>query len=134
MKSILLKLVHQGYEFIAFALCCGFVASFVLPIGHFLLFTVFAVFADTVTGLMAAKKQQEPITSTKLKRTIEKIVIYFVAIMIFRGAEITFKLPVPITYMTAMLIASTELWSIAENTKKMTGVNLGTLILRFFKK
>ena len=53
---------------------------------------------------------------------------------IFEGAKNTFSIPVPITYMVAMMIAATELFSIAENVKRITGVELGTLISRFFKR
>lgn len=134
MKTIIYNIVKLGYDGIAFAICCGWIASFFIPIKHFLLFTVFVVFADTVSGLIKAKKTDVQITSKALYRTTEKIVVYFLAIMIFEGARVTFKIPVNITYMTAFTIASTELYSIAENIKTITGVNVGTLILRFFKK
>jgi uncharacterized membrane protein len=134
MKSIILKLLHQGYEFIAFSLCCGFVASFFIPIQGFLLFTVAVVFADTITGIKAARKEGQKISSKGLYRTTEKIVVYFVAILIFEGAKNTFNIPFPITYMVAMMISGTELFSVAENIKRITGVELGTLISRFFKR
>jgi uncharacterized membrane protein len=134
MKSIILKLLHQGYEFIAFSLCCGFVASFFIPIKGFLLFTVAVVFADTITGIKAARKEGQKISSKGLYRTTEKIVVYFVAILIFEGAKNTFDIPFPITYMVAMMISATELFSVAENIKRITGVELGTLISRFFKR
>jgi uncharacterized membrane protein len=134
MKSIILKLFYQGYEFIAYSICCGVLFSFFLPIKHFLIFTIFVVFADTVTGIMAARKRGEPITSKGLYRTSQKVVVYFVGIMIFEGAKNTFSLPLNITYMVAFTIATTELYSISENIKSMTGVNIGTLILRFFRR
>ena len=134
MKSIILKLLHQGYEFIAFSFCCGFIASFFIPIKGFLLFTVAVVFADTITGIKAAKKEGQKISSKGLYRTTEKIIVYFVAILIFEGAKNTFSIPFPITYMVAMMISATELFSVAENIKRITGVELGTLISRFFKK
>ena len=134
MKAIILKILHQGYEFIAFSLCCGFLASFFIPIKGFLLFTVAVVFADTITGIKAARKEGQKISSKGLYRTTEKIVVYFVAILIFEGAKNTFNIPFPITYMVAMMISGTELFSIAENIKRITGVELGTLISRFFKR
>jgi len=134
MKSIILKLLHQSWEFISFSICCGFVASFLIPIKGFLLFTVAVVFADTITGIKAAKKEGQKISSKGLYRTTEKIVVYFVAILIFEGAKNTFNIPFPITYMVAIMISGTELFSVAENIKRITGVELGTLITRFFKK
>jgi phage-related holin len=134
MKSIILKLFYQSWEFISFSICCGFVASFFLPIQHFLSFTIFVVFADTITGIIAAKKRKEEITSKGLYRTSQKILTYFCGIMIFHGASITFGLPSQIVYSVSFLIAFTELYSISENIKSITGVNLKTTILRFFNK
>jgi len=134
MKSIILNLLKQGYDFIAVALTSGFIFSFFLPIKHFLLFTICAVIADTITGIKAARKEGKAITSKGLYRTTEKIVVYFVSIMIFEGAKNTFSIPIPITYMVASMIAGTELFSVAENVKRITGVNLGTVIIRFFRR
>jgi uncharacterized membrane protein len=134
MKAIILKLIHQGYEFIAFSLCCGFLASFFIPIKGFLLFTVAVVFADTITGIKAARKEGQKINSKGLYRTTEKIVVYFTSILIFELAKNTFSIPFPITYMVAMMISATELFSVAENVQRITGVNLNVLITRFFKK
>lgn len=134
MKAIVLNMLKLGYDGIAFAVCCGFIASFFIPIKGFLLFTIFVVFSDTVTGILAARKRGERITSKGLYRTSQKVVVYFCGIMIFEGARNTFSLPFNITYMVAFTIATTELYSIAENIKSMTGVNIGTLILRFFRR
>jgi uncharacterized membrane protein len=134
MKAVIINILKLGYDGIAFAICCGFIASFFIPIKGFLLFTVFVVFADTVTGIMAARKRNEPITSKGLYRTSQKVVVYFVGIIIFEGAKNTFSLPLNITYMVAFTIATTELYSIAENIKSITGVNIRTLILRFFRR
>jgi len=134
MKAVILKLLHQSYEFFVVAFTTGFIASFFIPIQDFLLFTVAVVFADTITGIKAAKKEGQKISSKGLYRTTEKIVVYFVAILIFEGAKNTFSIPFPITYMVAMMISATELFSVAENIKRITGVELGTLILRFFRR
>ncbi len=134
MKSIILKLLHQSWEFISFSFCCGFIFSSFVPIKGFLIFTIFVVFADTLTGIKAAKKEGQKINSKGLYRTTEKILIYFTSILIFEGAKNTFSIPIPITYMVAMMISCTELYSVAENVKRITGVELGTLITKFFKR
>jgi uncharacterized membrane protein len=134
MKAVIYNIFKIGYDGIAYSICCGVIFSFFLPIKHFLIFTIFVVFADTVTGIMAAKKKGEPITSKGLYRTSQKVVVYFCGIMIFHGAGITFGLPSQIVYSVSFLIAFTELYSISENIKSITGVNLATTILRFFKR
>jgi len=134
MKTTILNLLHLGYEKIAYAICCGWIFSFFVPIKGFLLFVIAVTFADMVTGIKAARKEGQKINSRGLYRTSEKIAVYFVGIMIFEGAKNTFSLPVPITYMVAFLIATVELYSISENIKRITGVNLGVLITRFFRR
>jgi uncharacterized membrane protein len=134
MKSVIYNILKIGYEGIAYSICCGVLFSFYLPIKHFLIFTIFVVFADTVTGIIAAKKRGEKITSKGLYRTSQKVVVYFCGIMIFHGASVTFALPSQIVYSVSFLIAFTELYSVSENIKSITGVNIGTIILKFFKK
>jgi uncharacterized membrane protein len=134
MKSVIYNLLKLGYDGIAYSICCGVLFSFFFPIKHFLIFTIFVVFADTVTGIMAAKKKGEPITSKGLYRTSQKVVVYFVGIMIFHGASVTFGLPSQIVYSVSFLISFTELYSISENIKSITGVNIGTLVLKFFRR
>ena len=134
MKTVIYNIFKLGYDGIAYSICCGVLFSFFLPIQHFLIFTIFVVFSDTVTGIMAARKRGEAITSKGLYRTSQKIVVYFVGIMIFEGSRITFNLPLNITYMVAFTIATTELYSIAENIRSITGVNIGTYLLRFFRR
>lgn len=133
MKTTIYNLLHLGWEKITYAICCGWIFSFFIPIKGFLIFTIFVVFADMATGILAAKKEQQKINSKGLYRTMEKIVVYFCGILIFEGARNTFSLP-NITYMAAILIATVELYSISENIKRITGVNLGVLITRFFNR
>jgi uncharacterized membrane protein len=134
MKSIIYNILKLGYDGIAYSICCGVIFSFLLPIKHFLIFTIFVVFADTVTGIIAAKKRGEKITSKGLYRTSQKVVVYFCGIMIFHGASVTFGLPSQIVYSVSFLISFTELYSVSENIKSITGVNIGTAILKFIKK
>lgn len=134
MKAIIYNIFKLGYDGIIYSICCGVLFSFFFPIKHFLIFTIFVVFADTVTGIMAARKRNEAITSKGLYRTSQKVVVYFVGIMIFHGASVTFGLPSQIVYSVSFLIAFTELYSISENIKSITGVNIGTAILKFIKK
>jgi uncharacterized membrane protein len=134
MKSVIINILKLGYDGIVYSICCGVLFSFFLPIKDFLIFTIFVVFADTVTGIMAARKRNEPITSKGLYRTSQKVVVYFVGIMIFHGGSVTFGLPSQIVYSVSFLISFTELYSISENIKSITGVNIGTLVLKFFRR
>lgn len=134
MKLIFYKLLQCGYETITFSICCGFIASFFIPIKSFLAFTVAVVLVDTIMGIKAARKKEIPITSRKLYRTTEKIVVYFMAIMIFEGAKNTFSIPIPLTYMISFIIATTELYSIGEKIKIITGVNISVTLNNLVKQ
>jgi len=134
MKAIIYNIFKLGYDGIIYSICCGVLFSFFYSIKHFLIFIIFVVFADTVTGIIAAKKRNEAITSKGLYRTSQKVVVYFVGIMIFHGASVTFGLPSQIVYSVSFLISFTELYSISENIKSITGVNIGTLVLKFFRR
>ncbi len=45
--------------------------------------------------------------------------VYFTSILIFHGAQLTFAIPVPIVYLVSSVIAGTELFSVAENVKRI---------------
>jgi uncharacterized membrane protein len=134
MKTVIYNIFKLGYDGIVYSVCCGVLFSFFFPIKHFLIFTIFVVFADTVTGIIAAKKRNEAITSKGLYRTSQKVVVYYCGIMIFHGASVTFGLPSQIVYSVSFLIAFTELYSISENIKSITGVSLMVIVKKFFTR
>jgi phage-related holin len=86
------------------------------------------VFADAVTGVVAAKKRGERITSRGFFRTVQKIVVYMVAILACEGVRLVFVPGIPVTYTAAAAISVTELKSILENTRTVSGVNIFTQI------
>lgn len=102
----------------------GWITAFVLPISGFLIFTVFLVFCDLVTGTKAARFRKEQINSKGLRRTVEKILLYFIAILASEGMTYVFMKGVPLSYVTAFAIAITEFKSNIENIEAVTGVNI----------
>lgn len=99
------------------------VLAFLAPISSIVFGMVFLVACDLITGVIAAVKKKEKITSSKLSRTISKLLVYFVTIVICHvindhllfGADI-----VPLESLVTSYIALTELKSILENLDKMT--------------
>lgn len=78
------------------------------------------IFIDLILGLYGAYKNGEPITSTKLKDTIVKMVVYQLGIIsAFLAQEYLAKL-IPFVNITLGYIALTEFKSIAENISKIT--------------
>lgn len=77
---------------------------------------------DLLVGLLAAKKQGDPITSTGLKRTVVKLFVYELAtLMAFLVGEYLVPLELPIMKMVTGLIGMTELKSILENLDIIAG-------------
>ena len=102
----------------------GMALGFILPIWPFIATAFFLVFADAVTGIVAAKKRGEKITSRGFYRTSQKIVVYMVSILACEGVRVVFVPGIPVTYTAAAAISVTELKSILENTRSVSGVNI----------
>lgn len=86
---------------------------------------------DFVTGVRAAQKRGEAITSGGFKRTIFKILGYELVVMLgFLVEQYMTGDMVPVTKVLAGLIGITELKSVIENLQDVTGVPLSQLLLK----
>ena len=108
-------------------------SSFFIPIVPFLLFTIVLVGFDLFTGTKAAKSRGEPINSRGLRRTVEKIALYFVAILLGQGITQVFMPSIPVAYVVAFAIALTEFKSNIENVEQVTGARIWHLLKDRFK-
>lgn len=100
------------------------VQEFVLPISDFLIIMLALVICDWVTGIRAARKRGESIAAAKMGKTIEKMALYFIALLLSEGMRRTFLPEFPITYITALSISITEFKSNIENIESVTGVQI----------
>jgi len=119
------------------ALFAGLVAwlvSFIMPVSHFLLFVTALVVADLITGIVAARKRSEKIRSDRMRGTVTKVAMYFIAILAARGMDVVFLIPknlhLDLTWFIAAFIAVTEFKSVLENVEESTGVDLWTAVGR----
>lgn len=122
MKSLFLK--HLEPTIIA-------LLAVFAPVKAVLLVTGFVIFVDLVTGIMAARKRKEKISSAALRRTISKMVIYQTAIL--TGFLIETYLTgdlAPITKIVASIIGVTEGISIFENLNTLSDNKLFNEILK----
>ncbi len=94
------------------------------PIQSLLLTTGVMIFADLVTGIMAAKKQGQPITSAGLRRTLTKLFIYEVTLMLAFLTEHYMSDFLPFVKMASAMISVVELKSIYENLNVVSGNDL----------
>lgn len=110
-------------------LCIYFAPTFPLlaSIGFF-------VFADFITGIQAARKRGELITSKKMKATVVKFSAYAISVITSFLMEKMFLEGLPALKIIAGLIAFVEVKSINENIKDITGKDIfGELLKRFQK-
>lgn len=92
------------------------------PIKAILITTLVLVIADLITGIVAAYKRKEPITSTGLKQSVLKGLVYEAAICLGYVAE-HFLIGdlLPVTKIIGALIGMTELLSCVENLNSING-------------
>ena len=100
------------------------IAAIFAPIQHLLLTTGVMIFIDLVTGLISAKKQQQPITSSGLRRTLTKMFVYEMALCLAYLAEHYMSDILPFVKMASGMITVVELTSIYENLNIISGQNL----------
>jgi len=114
----------------------GSVLWFVVPIAPFFWLAVGLVVLDTITGVIAAQKRKEKINSRGFARLLSKIVVYMAAIIGCRGVEMVLYVP-NVTFLAVGAIALTELMSVLENTRIVSGANItgvvGGLLSKFQK-
>lgn len=94
------------------------------PIQSLLLTTGVMIMADLVTGVMAARKRGEKITSGGFRRTLVKIFVYELALMLAFLAEKYMSDLLPFVKIASSMISLVELTSIYENLNSISGMNL----------
>ena len=102
------------------------IAAILTPAVPIIIFTGVLIFSDTATGIWAAVKRKEKITSRALGRTATKIVLYSAVILLTFGFEVFFP---ALQYVHMGQIASgyiclVELKSIYENVSDITGLDI----------
>ena len=96
-----------------------------LPIKATLITVMVLVLVDLMTGILAARKRGEKITSSGLKRTVIKFFVYEIVIMLgFLTEQYLTGEIVPVVKVLGGLVGLTELKSVLENAEELTGIPL----------
>lgn len=96
-----------------------------MPIKAALLLIVFLTLVDLITGVAAAIHRKEPVTSSGLKRTVIKLLVYLsVACLSYLVERYLTGEFVPLAKIMSGLVGITELKSILENLEEVTGIPL----------
>lgn len=92
------------------------------PVKAALITTIVLIFVDLIAGLLAARKSGQAITSSGIKRTVGKVVLYELAICIGHLVQTYLTGDVlPASKMVTALIGMVELKSILENLDTING-------------
>lgn len=99
--------------------------GFLAPIEGVILTTLGLVLVDMITGLGASYKQSIPLTSYGLKRTVIKLFVYELAILLAFVVGLYLTGPtLPVLHLVSSLIGLTELKSVLENLNIIGGGSL----------
>lgn len=88
------------------------------------------ILIDLVSGIVAAKKRNEPITSAGLRRTISKLVIFELSLCIGFLAEHYISGSLPFTNLIGSFISLGEMTSVMENLNEISGGSLLTTLIQ----
>jgi len=99
------------------------VGLFLVPIQATMLSIGVLVLLDLITGLWAAHKNGEVITSQGIRRTVSKTLAYQMAVIASFIMEQQFLMGIPVVRVVSGLIAVTEFKSLMENITKITGLD-----------
>lgn len=95
------------------------------PVHTVMLVTGVLIFADLVTGVIAAVKRKELISSSGLRRTVTKIFVYQAAIVLsFLSEHYLLSDALPLVKLAAGAIALVEMKSIIESLNEINGENV----------
>lgn len=108
----------------------GAIFNFIAPIADFLILLSFLIVADFITGVWAARKRKEAITSKGFRSTFFKVATYAICIVFLHYIKITmFKsLNFDIAYVVTLAAILVEIKSLSENTLVITGFDFWKVI------
>jgi len=117
MKEFILKLLLAGLAVLA-------------PIKAVMIATIVVILIDLVTGLWRASTSKETISSSVMRRTITKLLVYQFAIIAGFIIETFLVSGVPITKLVSSVIGMVEIKSILENLDEVYGGSIFKSLLR----
>lgn len=123
-QQLILELVKANSFKAGTSLVGAFLFLQILPIAQFIAIAGLLVTSDWVTGVWAAYKRHERITSKGLRRTVEKILMYSLAIFITMVVEVAFFSSHYVVAAVALYICLVELYSNLENISSITNTNI----------
>lgn len=101
------------------------------PIHAVMISVGFLILADLVTGIFAANKRGEQITSAAMRRTVSKMLIYQLAVISgFLLEHYLLSDMMPVAKLVGGVIGMVEFKSILENSNTIVGTDIFKSILQ----
>ncbi|NBA74569.1 hypothetical protein GOQ04_03375 [Emticicia sp. ODNR4P] len=120
----------------AFFVLLSTASQFFLPIGNYIIIISILLVFDFITGVQAARKRGEKITSEGWRRTATKIWIYAMSIILTHYIRITMlstSVELDLAKYISCFLISTELKSLDENIESITGVSILSKVIKALK-
>lgn len=117
MRHVLDELLAVSLKFFSM------LALILLPVRSVMIAVSVLIIADLITGVWAAKKEGERITSNAFGRTITKTLLYQLAIVVSFVLETYLLDGIPVVKVLAGLIGLKEGKSFFENLHRITGID-----------
>lgn len=108
--------------------------AFLAPVKAMMVLVFALVFIDLVTGVWAAKKRGERITSAKLRRTLTKLFIFEIALLFGFLLQSLLGNIIPIANLVAGIIGLAEAKSFFENASQISGTDFSDILLKLGSK
>ena len=127
LEYLLISLQHSTIRILMI------ITAFLAPISGILLTVGISIVADTIIGIWKANKLDEKVTSRKLSTIISKMFLYEATVILFYLIDFYilnaiimtfFTVPLMLTKVIALTLASIEIYSIDENIKAVKGTGL----------
>jgi len=100
------------------------------PIKPMLIACVFLIIADMITGIFAAYKRKEKISSAEMRRSVTKLVVYQIAIIAaFVLEKYMLGGILPVAKIVAGVIGMVEMKSILENVSAIAGQDILAMVI-----
>ena len=105
-------------------------AATLAPIKTLIIACGVIILADTITGMMAAKKRGEKINSAEMRRSLSKMVVYQIAIISgFVLQKYMLEDLIPVAKVVGGVIGMVEFKSILENVSTIAGQDILQMVI-----
>lgn len=110
--------------------------GFFEPLSVLMLWFFIFVLCDMITGISASVKERTIITSSRLQRTVQKLLMYMMCIVLVHGIDMHMITIVNLglARICATIICGIELYSIFENCYRITGNEVFKMLTQFTLK